>query len=284
MALEQAYLQTILFIFSVDLPKRFHMKNSLLILILFCATLVKAQDLSAFQSKLFIQGTDTLRYRILYPENYKKNRAYPLVMFLHGAGERGNDNNAQLTHGAALFLKPENRKYFKSIVIFPQCPTGKSWSNFKRVDGKMVTNTEMEPPVEQLLVKALMDSLLINRKILERQVYLGGLSMGAFGSYDLLVRNPGYFTAAFPICGIADIPALVQKAKDVPMWIFHGEKDPVVSPEPNRELYKALMTAGATDVTYSEYPGVGHDSWNNAFAEPKLLPWLFSHKKKLSKK
>lgn len=260
------------------------MKNSLLILFLFCATLVKAQDLSAFQPKLFIKGTDTLRYRILYPENYKKNRAYPLVMFLHGAGERGNDNKAQLTHGASLFLKSENRKYFKSIVIFPQCPTGKSWSNFKRVDGKMVTNTDLEPPVEQQLVKALMDSLLLNRKILERQVYLGGLSMGAFGSYDLLVRNPGYFTAAFPICGIADIPALVQKAKDVPMWIFHGEKDPVVSPEPNRELYKALMTAGATDVTYSEYPGVGHDSWNNAFAEPKLLPWLFSHKKKLNKK
>ena len=82
---------------------------------------------------------------------------------------------------------------------------------------------------------------------------------------------------------IADIPLLVQNAKEVPMWIFHGEKDPVVSPEPNRELYKALMTAGAKDVTYSEYPGVAHDSWTNAFAEPKLLPWLFSHKKRVKK-
>lgn len=260
------------------------MKNILLIVFVFYGIMAKAQDLSAFQSKLFIQGNDTLRYRILYPENYKKHKAYPLVMFLHGAGERGNDNNAQLTHGAALFLKPENRKYFKSIVIFPQCPTNKSWSKFKRVDGKMVTDSESEPPVEQLLVKALMDSLLENRKILERQIYLGGLSMGAFGSYDLLIRNPDYFAAAFPICGIADIPNYVSKVKDVPVWIFHGEKDPVVSPEPNRELYKALMTAGATDVTYSEYPGVGHDSWNNAFAEPKLLPWVFSHKKKLKKK
>lgn len=260
------------------------MKNILLIVFIFYGIMVKAQDLSAFESKLFIQGNDTLRYRILYPENYKKHRAYPLVMFLHGAGERGNDNKAQLTHGAALFLKPENRKYFKSIVIFPQCPTNKSWSKFKRVDGKMITDSESEPPVEQLLVKALMDSLLENRKILERQIYLGGLSMGAFGSYDLLIRNPDYFAAAFPICGIPDIPNYVSKVKDVPVWIFHGEKDPVVSPEPNRELYKALMTAGATDVTYSEYPGVGHDSWNNAFAEPKLLPWVFSHKKKLKKK
>ncbi|MFZ6025451.1 MAG: serine aminopeptidase domain-containing protein [Bacteroidota bacterium] len=260
------------------------MRNILLISLLFCGTIVKAQDLSAFQSKLFIQGTDTLRYRILYPDNYKKNRAYPLVMFLHGAGERGNDNAAQLTHGASLFLKPENRKYFKSIVIFPQCPANKSWSKFKRVDGKMTIDSESAPPVEQQLVKALMDSMLLNRHILERQIYLGGLSMGAFGSYDMLIRYPEYFAAAFAICGIADIPKLVQKAKEVPMWIFHGEKDPVVSPEPNRELYKALMTAGATDVTYSEYPGVGHDSWTNAFAEPKLLPWVFSHKKKLKKK
>ena len=255
-----------------------------MLVVLFFSSEVKAQDLSAFESKTFIVGGDTLRYRILYPEKYKKNRAYPLVMFLHGAGERGNDNAAQLTHGAALFLKPENRKYFKSIVIFPQCPKNKSWSKFKRVDGKMATDSESEAPIEQQLVKALMDSMLLNRHILERQIYLGGLSMGAFGSYDMLIRYPEYFAAAFPICGVADIPLLVQKAKDVPMWIFHGEKDAVVPPEPNRELYKALMTAGATDITYSEYPGVGHDSWNNAFAEPKLLPWVFSHKKKLKKK
>lgn len=260
------------------------MKNLLLLVFLLGAALVKAQDFSAYQSKFFIRGNDTLRYRILYPENYKKNRAYSLVMFLHGAGERGNDNEAQLKNGGALFLKPENRKYFKSIVIFPQCPANKSWSRFKRVDGKMTTDSGSEPPVEQQLVKTLMDSMLLNRHILERQIYLGGLSMGAFGSYDMLIRNPDYFAAAFPICGIADIPTFVQKAKDVPMWIFHGEKDPVVSPEPNRELYKALMTAGATDITYSEYPGIAHDSWNNAFAEPKLLPWLFSHKKKLKKK
>lgn len=270
----------------VYLIKRVHMKNILyLLVVLMFSSQLKAQDLSAYQSKLFIRGNDTLRYRILYPEKYKKNRAYPLVMFLHGAGERGNDNAAQLTHGAALFLKPENRKYFKSIVIFPQCPTNKSWSKFKRVDGKFAgSDSESEPPIEQQLVKALMDSMLLNRHILERQVYLGGLSMGAFGSYDMLIRYPDYFAAAFPICGVADIPLLVQKAKEVPMWIFHGEKDPVVSPEPNRELYKALMTAGATDITYSEYPGVGHDSWTNAFAEPKLLPWVFSHKKKPKKK
>ncbi len=256
-----------------------------MLVVLLFSSQVKTQERPAFQAKQFIIGNDTLRYRILYPEKYKKHRAYPLVMFLHGAGERGNNNEAQLTHGAALFLKPESRKYFKSIVIFPQCPNNKLWSKFKMVNGKFAgSDSESAPPIEQQLVKALMDSMLLNRHILERQIYLGGLSMGAFGSYDMLIRNPDYFAAAFLICGVADIPALVQKAKEVPMWIFHGEKDPVVPPEPNRELYKALMTAGATDITYSEYPGVGHDSWNNAFAESKLLPWVFSHKKKLKKK
>ena len=262
------------------------MKNILYLLpVLFFSVQVKSQDLSAYESKMFIAGNDTLRYRILYPDKYRKNKAYPLLMFLHGSGERGNDNEAQLKHGASLFLKPENRKYFKSIVIFPQCPKNKSWVKPKIVDGKVVGgDPASEPPVEQLLLKALMDSLLMNRQVLERRIYLGGLSMGAFGCYDMLLRYPDYFAAAFPICGIGDIPALVQKAKEIPMWIFHGEKDLIVSPEPNRELYKALMTAGAKDVTYSEYPGVGHDSWTNAFAEPKLLPWIFSHKKRKQKK
>jgi predicted peptidase len=261
------------------------MKNILYsIALLIISFQLKAQDLSSFESKQFIIGSDTLNYRILYPQKYKKNRAYPLVMFLHGAGERGNDNVAQLTHGASLFLKPTNRKYFQGIVIFPQCPKDKSWSKFKVVNNRWAgIDSEGEAPITQQLVKALMDSLVNNRHVNERRVYLGGLSMGAFGSYDLLRRYPDFFAAAFPICGVADIPLLVQQAKEVPMWIFHGEKDAVVPPEPNRELYKALMTAGATDVTYSEYPGVGHNSWDNAFAEPKLLPWLFSHKKKIKK-
>lgn len=261
------------------------MKNILSLLLLFSiSSALTAQDLSAYEKKQFIRGNDTLHYRILYPSKYKKNKAYPLVMFLHGSGERGYDNQAQLTHGASVFLQAKNRKYFQGIVIFPQCPPEKAWSNYyRKTDGTRVIDSESEPPTTQRLVKALMDSLVENRHVNERRVYLGGLSMGAFGAYDLLQRYPDFFAAAFPICGIPDIPLLVQRAKSVPMWIFHGDKDQAVPPEPNRELYKALMTAGAQDVTYSEYPGVGHNSWDNAFAEPKLLPWLFSQKKKMKK-
>ncbi len=260
------------------------MKSSfLLILLLGALPLVSMaqQDLSAYEKKLFISGKDTLRYRILYPPKYKPNKSYPLVMFLHGAGERGNDNEAQLTHGASLFLQPQNRKYFESIVIFPQCPKDSFWVRIKRdATTGLSIDSNNEPPIPQQLVKKLMDSLVENRHVNPRKLYLGGLSMGGFGTYDLLTRYPKFFTAAIAICGIADIPRYVQQARNVPLWIFHGDKDPVVSVQPNRELYKALMTAGAKTVSYSEYPGVGHDSWTNAFAEPRLLPWLFSQKKK----
>jgi predicted peptidase len=125
-----------------------------------------------------------------------------------------------------------------------------------------------------------MDSLLERNMIDRKRVYLGGLSLGGFGTYDLLTRYPGYFTAAFPICGAANIPAFIERAGNVALWIFHGALDKSVPPTYDRELFKALMTRGRTNVIYTEYPNAAHNSWDSAFAEPKLLPWLFSNKKK----
>ena len=260
------------------------MKNGVtaLLLLLFVSGL-SAQDLSQFEKKNYIQGSDTLRYRILYPQNYKKNKAYPLVLFLHGSGERGNDNTAQLTHGASLFLKAETRKYFPAIVIFPQCPSGGTWSKYTKIanSNERQFDSEGEPLLVQQLVKSLIDSLVDNKKLNNRKLYIGGLSMGGMGTYDMLIRYPDYFAAAFSICGGSDVALYTKRAKNIPLWIFHGARDEVVSPASNRELYKALMTAAAPDVTYTEYPDANHNSWDNAFAEPRLLPWLFSNKKKL---
>jgi predicted peptidase len=130
------------------------------------------------------------------------------------------------------------------------------------------------------LVKNLVDSLTDNRIADDKRVYLGGLSLGGFGTYDLLCRYPDYFAAAFPICGAANIPKFLEEAKNVPLWIFHGALDNVVLPKEDRDLYMALMTRGVTTVSYTEYPQATHNSWDNAFAEPRLLPWLFSHKKR----
>jgi predicted peptidase len=241
-----------------------------------------SQDFSAYSKKIFIRNGDTLRYRILYPSRYKKRKAYPLIVFLHGSGERGNDNESQLLHGGSLFLKKNIRKYFQAIVVFPQCPADSAWSRFKRDPStrELIFDNDALPTTPQVLVKNLVDSLTDNRIADDKRVYLGGLSLGGFGTYDLLCRYPDYFAAAFPICGAANIPKFLEEAKNVPLWIFHGALDNVVLPKEDRDLYMALMTRGVTTVSYTEYPQATHNSWDNAFAEPRLLPWLFSHKKR----
>lgn len=243
---------------------------------------VSAQNRDAYEKKVFIQGKDTLRYRILYPEKYKKRKAYPLIMFLHGSGERGRNNEAQLIHGGDLFVKENIRKHFPAIVIFPQCPPDSTWSRFRREKNASERTflSNGSPTVPQQMVKQLMDSLSGTGIVNGRRIYIGGLSLGGMGTYDLLIRYPGYFAAAFPICGATNIPAFLENAASVPIWIFHGALDNVVPPTSDRDLYKALMTRGVKTVNYTEYPKANHNSWDPAFAEPKLLPWLFSNKKK----
>ncbi len=244
-----------------------------------------AQDLSMYEKKMFISGNDTLRYRILYPQNFTKSKAWPLIVFLHGAGERGNDNELQLMHGGDLFLKEEVRKEFPAIVIFPQCPPDSACSRFKRnTDSSTkaisrVFMADQSPTTPQRLVKSLIDSIVQSDLADKKRIYLGGLSLGGFGTYDLLIRYPDFFAAAFPICGACNTQLFVQRASQVPLWIFHGALDDVVSAEPDRALYKALQQSGAKEAKYTEYPNANHNSWDSAFAEPELLSWLFSKHK-----
>jgi predicted peptidase len=129
------------------------------------------------------------------------------------------------------------------------------------------------------LVKFLVDSLVENRVADKKRVYLGGLSMGGFGAYDLVIHFPDYFAAVFAICGQANLKAYTQKAADVPIWIFHGALDDAIDPQPDRNLIKALQSMGAKNARYTEYPEDGHNAWDHAFAEPTLLSWLFSFTK-----
>lgn len=254
-----------------------------LLTLLLCIYFSKAQDFSAYKKELLIRGADTLRYRILYPEHYKKEKPYPMVVFLHGAGERGNDNEHQLDLGAALFLRDSLRKQYPAIVIFPQCPTDSTWNRFTVAsDTTEAYNRSLDtskPTTPEWLVKQLMDSLANNKIADKKRIYIGGLSLGGFGTYDLVIHYPDYFAAAFSICGQANVKLFTQKASHVPLWIFHGDIDNVIPVQPNRDLYKALQKMGAKNVKYNEYAGVMHNSWINAFEEPGLLPWLFSFKK-----
>jgi predicted peptidase len=260
-------------------------KFAALLTLLISVHFLQAQDFGAYKRELFIRRGDTLRYRILYPEKYTKEKAYPLVVFLHGAGERGNDNEHQLDHGGNLFLRDSLRKQFPAIVVFPQCPPDSFWNRFTiRMDtakaavwNRSLNTSALTTP--ERLVKLLMDSLAENGIADKKRIYLGGLSLGGFGTYDLVIHFPGYFAAAFPICGQANTKLFTERAAKVPVWIFHGALDNVIDPQPDRNLIKALQGIGAKNARYTEYPMANHNSWDNAFAEPDLLPWLFSFKK-----
>ncbi len=240
-----------------------------------------AQDLSQFKKENFIQGADTLKYRILYPENFDAHKKYPVVFFLHGSGERGNDNEKQLTHGAKLFLGDDFRKNYQSIVIFPQCPESSYWSNveIENVTGKRFFNFLKggEPTKSMALLLGLTDQITNKPFADKAKIYVGGLSMGGMGTFEILRRKPKTFAAAFPICG-GDNVANVKKYRNVPLWIFHGGMDDVVNPQLSYNIYHALKTIGHTP-KFTVYPKANHNSWDSAFAEPTLISWLFSQAK-----
>lgn len=243
-----------------------------------------AQDLSLYQSKLYISATgDSLPYRILYPENYDRNQRYPLILFLHGAGERGNDNQAQLTHGAKQFLDPVNRQKFPAIIIFPQCPANSYWSS-------VTINRDQQPlglvfnyqnPMTAPLRSAieLTRSIMATESVDSKRVYITGLSMGGMGTFEAVYHMPVLFAAAAPICGGGDAKAYTRKTAKVPFWVFHGDADAVVNVQLSRDMVARLKHLKGK-VKYTEYPGVNHNSWDNAFAEPDFLPWLFAQHKK----
>jgi predicted peptidase len=261
------------------------MKNKLeilLFLILVMPWTLAAQDKSSFQKKVFVENNDTLNYRILYPQNFDPNEQYPLVLFLHGAGERGEDNEKQLVHGSSLFLNPGNREDFPAIVIFPQCPTSEYWAkaNIVRSDegNTFEFDYALDPHKSMGLVMQLVKSYSKNHFIDDSRLYVGGLSMGAMGTYEILHRMPNTFAAAFAICGAGNPYSVGNYAKKVNLWVFHGAKDDVVDPEYSKQMVETLKAAGA-NVKFTLYPEANHNSWDPAFAEPELLPWLFSNSK-----
>ncbi len=236
--------------------------------------------------KQFAVGKETLQYRVLYPSDYDINKKYPLIIVLHGAGERGDDNISQLTHGGNLFLDSTNRVKFPAFVVFPQCPANDFWAKIDRTNHTTATDSlggfsfistgQFKPALG--LVSKLIDSLAATPQINTKKIYIGGLSMGGMGTFEMLWRKPDFFAAAFPICGGGDPQKVKLYAQNFPIWVFHGDKDAVVPVSHSRRMVNALKESGAK-VKYSEYTGVNHNSWDNAFAEPGLLEWLLNQEK-----
>lgn len=225
----------------------------------------------------------TMSYRILKPVNFDESKQYPLHIFLHGSGERGDDNDAQLVHGGDLFISQSAN--YPAIVIFPQCPTDDYWAqvDIKR-DEKKGANTfrfpkQSEPTWAMSAVIALLDEYLDKAYVDPSRVYVSGLSMGGMGTFELLARRPEVFAAATPICGGGNPETVSEWAKETPVWIFHGNEDKVVPPIYSKLMYKAILKEGAKPkLTLYDY--VGHNSWGRAFAEKNYFAWMYSKKQK----
>ncbi|MDN3670238.1 prolyl oligopeptidase family serine peptidase [Echinicola jeungdonensis] len=243
------------------------------------------QDKDLFQKKTFqFSNGDSLLYRILFPKDYEKGKEFPLVLFLHGAGERGNDNEKQLIHGASLFLEEENREKFPAIVVFPQCPEDQYWidisirSELRGKGDPDFDQTKNAPSEELTMVNKLVEHLVKNEKVNKKRLYLMGLSMGGFGTFETLGRWPKKYAAAVAICGGGNLSLTKKYAKNTAVWIAHGAKDDIVPIELSEKIYNQLKDQGA-EVMFTVYPDANHNSWDPTFENPALLPWLFSHKK-----
>ena len=239
-----------------------------------------AGDKASFLKKQFTaQDGYQLNYRVLYPQNYCPDQQYPVILFLHGAGERGSDNEKQLVHGGNMFASYVNQSKYPAIIIAPQCPEDISWSRYNKPEkpGDKRFYPQSAPITQPMqAVKELLDSYISKGIVDTKRIYVTGLSMGGMGTFDIVMRFPKVFAAATPICGGANLDRLSNFKGKTAFSIYHGGSDSVVDVKYSQDANQALQKAGA-DVRYKEYPGVDHNSWDNAFAEPDYLSWMWQH-------
>ena len=217
-----------------------------------------------------------MQYRLFVPPGYDPAKKYPLVLWLHNAAGRGGDNLAQISGtnfaGSHIWITPENLKKYHAFVLAPQVEETKGWA-------RPHANT---PPVSIRLALEILDTVEKSYAIGRDRVYVAGQSMGGEGVWRALSIDPARFAAAIVLCGYGDAWMIGRVAK-VPVWIFQGQADSMVPAGRARNWVAALRQSGG-DPKYSEYPGIGHNVWDVAFAEPDLVPWLMSHTRNVSRK
>ena len=251
------------------------------LLLLLLAAPVSAQRVeTGFLDRTVTVAGQSYRYQVYVPADYPTKAGWPVIVFLHGAGERGTDGLLQTTVGLGPAIRREPRR-FPAIVVFPQAPPDSQW---------------VGAPAEMAL--AALRQTLSEFHVEPKRVYLTGLSMGGHGAWYLAYRHPELFAAVAPICGWvqdvpqfrgsvpvvpaesgAAVPALARRLAKTPIWIFHGEMDAVVPVTGSREPAGALK-ALSTDVRYTEYLGLNHNSWDAVYASDEFTQWLFAQKRR----
>jgi predicted peptidase len=202
----------------------------------------------------------TMRYWLFLPASYDQEKSWPLMLFLHGAGERGDNLAAVKKWGPPKLVG--KKKDFPFVVISPQCRKGDRWNSDE--------------------LHALVEHVATSQKIDRSRMYCTGLSMGGFGTWSILAKYPQLFAAAVPICGGGN-PAQAERMMNVPIWAFHGDADGVVPLSRSSAMTDAIKKAGGDNAKLTVYPGVGHNSWSKTYANENVYQWLLSHRIEPSK-
>lgn len=226
-----------------------------------------------------------LPYRLFIPKNYNASTKYPLVLFLHGAGESGTDNSAQVSNNeengqsclVQKFSSSTTQSAYPSFVVAPQCPLEpEKWVD---TDWELGSFTNVPISDEMNSVVAILALLRKEFSIDSTRIYATGLSMGGFGTWDIIERNPKLFAAALPICGGADTAkSKVALIKDMPIWTFHGAIDGIVPVSGTRQMVAALKAHGSP-VKYNEIPNCDHDAWARVCTTTAVIPWIYAQKR-----
>lgn len=204
---------------------------------------------------------EDLKFQIWAPAKFKKDQKLPLVVFLHGVGERGEDNERQVNGLPRTFASPDNQAKRPCIVVAPQCPSEVFWSSSEITER----------------VIALTEDLAENLPVDEDRIYISGFSMGGYGTWSAIGAEPKLFAAAIPIAGGGN-PDLARDLRKLPIWNFHGDKDDKVSVEESRKMVEALEKSRA-NITYTEFEGAGHGIADRVLQDEKVQAWLFAQKK-----
>lgn len=235
---------------------------------------------TGFLNRTVSSGGVMYRYQVYIPASWNKHQKWPVLLFLHGYGERGDDGLLSSDVGVGHAIRTHAAS-FQLLVVIPQCSTSSLWT---------------KPAMQEMALAALEQTVREFKGDRDR-LYLSGLSMGGYGTWDMAARYPGKFAALAPVCGGFRAPGLAElhvsllddpnvsdayaetarRIGRTPVWVFHGDADPVVPVEESRKMVAALRAANA-NVKYSEYPGVGHNSWDKAYLEPDFVPWLLAQK------
>ncbi|MBN1301844.1 MAG: prolyl oligopeptidase family serine peptidase [Melioribacteraceae bacterium] len=253
------------------------------IILIFVSFSATAQSNTAITNKFlklsFSSDTTILPYRLFVPERAETGRLYPLILTLHGSGERGNDNEKQIAlHGIATAWADSNLQKRSPCFIFsPQCPENNRWvDTYWKVGSYSQDTITISNELDAVI--NLIDFLIAEYPIDTSRIYITGLSMGGFGTWDLITRYPDKFAAAIPMSGAGD-PEKAHLINELPVWVFHGEMDLAVPAEGSRNMVNALRKF-SSNVLYTELEKCGHVIWKELYENRLLQDWLFSQSKK----